>query len=142
MPSWSAQLAGPSTPSRATQNARNCSVTKTIPTWPSSTGIALVRAWFSVGLNSSAKSGCRVLGPKLSTYSYSIRTLAILTWDGIGISARVFVHGDSQFTWTQQSSHGFVSQLFLTTSPVCNTDRLFTAHSGQSTRTRRGQMAH
>ena len=122
MPSWSVQLAGPSTPSRATRSVQNCSVTKTMPRWPSLTGIALVRAWFTVGTNSSAKSGCRVLGPKPSTCSCTFRTLATLSWDGVRISSRVFVHGDSQFTWMLQTSHGFVSQLFPTTSPVCKTE--------------------
>ena len=60
----------------------NCSVTKTILRWPPSIGIALIRAWFFVGINSSAKSGCRVLGPKPSRCSYSFHTLA--TQDGTG----------------------------------------------------------
>jgi hypothetical protein len=118
MPSWSTRPADPSTPSRATRSAQNCSCTRTIPRWSPSIGTAIVRVWFSVGRSSSAKSGCSVLDPTPSTCSCLFCMLAILSWDGMGIRSRMFVHGDSQFKWMERPSQGFVSPCRPTTSCV------------------------
>jgi hypothetical protein len=74
-PSWPTRLAAPSTPSQATRAKRRCSRRGTAPKSPPSTGTVPVRAWFSVGRSSSAKSGWRVLSPTPSTCSSSFRTL-------------------------------------------------------------------
>jgi hypothetical protein len=75
MPSWSTRLAGLSTPSQATRAVRRCSRRGTAPKLPPSTGTDPVPAWFFVGRSTSAKSGCHVLTPILSTCSCSFRTL-------------------------------------------------------------------
>jgi hypothetical protein len=41
-----------------------------------------------------------------------------LSWDGMVIRSRIFVHGDSRFRWLERPSHGFVSPSRPTTSPV------------------------
>jgi hypothetical protein len=120
MPSWSesTRMTVLSTPSRATRTARRCSRGGTAARSPPLTGTVPVRAWFSVGRRLSAKSGCHVLGLTPSTCSHSLRTLPTLTRDGIRCRSRMFIHGDSQLTWMQQSNRGIVSPLLPTTSPL------------------------
>jgi hypothetical protein len=113
MLSCSTRLVSLSTPFRATRATLHCSRRGTTPRSPPSTGTVPVHAWFFVGRRSSVKSGCRVLGPTQSRCSCSFCTFA--TEIGIRIRSRMFVHGDSQFTWIQQSDRGYVSLLLLPT---------------------------
>jgi hypothetical protein len=109
---YSTRLVVLSTPFRATRAARNCSRRRTTPMLPPSTGTVPVRAWFFVGRRSSVKSGCRVLGPTPSTCLMLILHVRHSEFlDGIRIRSRMFVHGDSQFTWVQKSDHGSVSSI-------------------------------
>jgi hypothetical protein len=108
-PSWPTRLAASSTPSQATRAKRRCSRRGTAPKSPPSTGTVPVRAWFSVGRSSSAKSGWRVLSPTPSTCSPPSARFTTLSWDGIRIRSRMFTHGDSQLKWMQRSDRGIVS---------------------------------
>ena len=58
------------------------------------------------------------------------------------IRSRILVHGDSRLKWMQRPSQGFVSPSCPTTGPVRRPITSVAAHSSQSARPRRGQVAN